>query len=130
MGRGIKLSEKHGVNPSVEKCFVCQKDVGVVLFGKLKGDIQAPRDVTLSYDPCDECLGYMERGIILISVDEDKTEDENNPWRSGGWCVVKDEAVKRMQFNPEEEERIFNRRVAFLTDEVWEMFELPRGEQE
>ena len=135
MSRGIQLSEKHGVNPSVEQCFFCMKDVGVVLFGRLKPrphnfDPEAPRQVCFGPDsrPCDECIGYMEQGIILISVDEEKTDDVNNPWRSGGWCVVKEEAIKRMKFNEEEEKRILDRRVAWLTDEVWEIFGLPRGE--
>ncbi len=72
---GLRVSEKHGVNPAVEQCFTCMKDVGVVLFGKLKGDVEAPLKVCLGHDsePCYECKKYMKMGIILISVDEDKS---------------------------------------------------------
>ena len=79
----IQLSPQHGVNPSVEQCFVCMKDVGVVLFGRMRGDAEAPRKVCLpNREPCDECKGYMDQGVILISVDESKTDDPQNPWRS------------------------------------------------
>lgn len=26
---GIRVSKKHGVNPSLEQCFICMKEVGV-----------------------------------------------------------------------------------------------------
>lgn len=61
----VRLSEKHGVNPSVEKCFFCQRDVGIVLFGRLKDDVEAPRSVTLNHDPCVDCQVVMSRGVIL-----------------------------------------------------------------
>lgn len=127
---GLRLSRKHGVNPSVEQCFYCLKDVGVVLFGEMKRDAEAPRKVCLGpdSDPCTECLGHMEKGIILISADEDKTTDEQNPWRSGGWVVVKEDVVKRLNLSQAHEEQILNKRAAFLTDETWEMLGLPKGE--
>lgn len=122
----IRLSEKHGVNPSLEQCFVCMKDVGVVLFGKLKGDAEAPGRVCLgpNSEPCDECKGFMEQGVILISVR--KGESGNNPYRTGGWCVVKDEAITRWGMSPELEESILKRRMAFIDDETWNMIGLPR----
>ena len=131
MGRGIRVSEKHGVNPSLEQCFVCCKDVGVVLFGKLKGDAEAPRRVCLgpNSEPCDECKGYMEQGVILISVDEARSDDRQNPWRTGGWCVVRDEFVTRV-FEPGElVEQVLKQRVAFMPDEAWDILGLPRGEE-
>lgn len=33
---GIILSDKYGVNPSVLHCFICGKEIGVALLGKLK----------------------------------------------------------------------------------------------
>lgn len=38
MSKSIKLSPKHGVNPSVTHCECCGKEIGVALFGRLKGD--------------------------------------------------------------------------------------------
>jgi hypothetical protein len=130
MSKSIRLSEKHGVNPSVEQCFVCLKDVGVVLFGRLEGDAEAPRKVCLgpSSEPCDECKKLMKQGVILISVDEAKTEDMQNPWRTGGWCVVKDDFIKRVFNPPELVEHVLARRMAFMPDDAWDALGLPRGD--
>ena len=105
---------------------------GVVLFGKLKEDAEAPRKVCLGHDsePCEECKKHMEMGIILISVDEAKSEDMNNPWRTGGWVVLKEEAVKRWGLPAELEQHILRRRLAFLPDEVWDAIGLPKGAED
>jgi hypothetical protein len=127
---GLRLSEQHGVNPSVEQCFTCMKDVGVVLFGRMKGDVEAPRKVCLGHDsePCEECKKHMEMGVILISVDESKSEDMNNPWRTGGWVVVKEDLIKRV-FKPDElVQHVLKRRMAFMPDDAWDMLGLPREE--
>lgn len=127
----IQLSPQYGVNPALEQCFVCMKDVGVVLFGRLRDDAEAPRKVCLpGREPCDECKGYMEQGVILISVDESKTDDPQNPWRSGGWIVVRDAAIKRLISNAELRDHILKKRVAFIPDQAWDALGFPRGEQD
>ena len=69
---GIILSEKHGLNPSLEVCLVCGKDIGIVMFGKLKDDIEAPKKVCL-YNICDECAERykQEHKRILLEVSEE-----------------------------------------------------------
>lgn len=59
MSKGIRLSEKHGVNPSIIKCPLCNGDVGIALMGKLKGDVEAPREC-LTGDICDNCKKRLE----------------------------------------------------------------------
>ena len=151
---GIYVSERHGVNPSLEKCFLCGEAKGVVLFGKMtaykrekmlgkeiakqasygdKGteDVAAPREVVIDMEPCDKCKGYMKQGIILISVDEEKSKgDMKNPYRTGGWCVVKEEAIRRWLPPGKLLADIIEKRVAFLPDETWDMIGLPRGGSE
>ena len=125
---GVNVSPKHGLNPSVQKCYFCLKDMGVALFGRLPKDEQAPRTVLGSdCDPCDGCKEYMKQGVILISVDSTRTTDEKNPYRSGGWAVVTDDGIRRA-FNGLYAELILRRRAAFLPDEVWDAVGLPRGE--
>ena len=34
----ITLSPKHGLNPSITHCECCGKEIGLALFGKMKGD--------------------------------------------------------------------------------------------
>lgn len=38
MGKGVTLSKKHGLNPSITVCPICGKETGIALLGKLKGD--------------------------------------------------------------------------------------------
>lgn len=123
---GIRLSPQHGINPSISVCFFCQKDKNeLVLPGLLKGDAEAPHRAVWNKEPCDECKGFMKQGIILISVDEDKTEDFLDPYRSGGWCVIKEDAIKRMIVG-ETANQVLKERVAFVPDDVWNHFGLPR----
>lgn len=64
----ILLSPKHGLNPSIVKCFWCGKDIGIALMGKLKGDVKAPKDIIESYMPCDECKEHFRQGILVAGV--------------------------------------------------------------
>lgn len=124
----VVLSPQHGVNPSLGLCFFCQQPKEVLLFGRLKHDEQAPREVVTNMEPCDECAGLMRRGVILISVDPALTEDKNNPWRSGGWCVVRDEALERWKtagMDKEVVDAMLEKRVGFIEDEAWERIGLP-----
>lgn len=144
----IQLSEEHGVNPSLEQCFVCGESKGVVLFGQISNkraealndaglstgwssrdnDHAAPRQVCMDQEPCNECKKHMKMGIILISVDEEKSgKDMQNPYRTGGWVVVTEDFIKRTFNPPELVEDVLKRRMAFMPDEAWDMIGLPRG---
>lgn len=76
----IKLSPKHGVNPSVLHCICCGKDYGVAMLGKLKGDKEAPRDIYQGL--CNDCQGVVDQGgaMIIEVVDGEKSD---NPCRTG-----------------------------------------------
>jgi hypothetical protein len=64
----------------------------------------------------------------LISVDEAKSKgDMKNPWRTGGWCVVKEDAVRRMFSEGEMQESVLRYRMAFVEDGAWDELGLPRG---
>lgn len=120
---GIKISEKYGVNPTIPLCFVCGKPKNeIILTGRLHGDVEAPKNVAWDKRPCDECKKLMGQGIILISVKEDGG-DHDNPYRTGGWCVIKEEAAVRMF----KDEAILKSRMVFVVDEAWDMIGLPRG---
>ena len=75
---------------------------------------------------CQECEGHMKKGIILISVKNGETGA--NPYRTGGWCVIKEEALRRIVNNKELADDICKKRVTFIPDEVWDKIGLPRGE--
>lgn len=130
MSRGLILSEKHGVNPTMPVCFFCNKEKGeIYLLGRMKGDREAPLRAVWNMEPCPECAHYMEKGIILISVDPELTSDKNNPWRTGGWVVVKEEAVRKIFEKGPLLDSIMEHRFAFVEDDCWDAIDLPRPEE-
>jgi len=123
----IRLSEKYGVNPAIPLCFFCNEPKHeVVLAGLLKDDQEAPRRAVWDRLPCDTCKGYMAIGVILISVRDGESGD--NPYRTGGWVVVKDDVIRRWVIRPDLLDDILKRRVAFLPDEAWDAVGLPARE--
>ena len=90
---GIILSPKHGVNPSITHCECCGKEMGVALFGKLKDDQEAPRDVYMGL--CDDCQKVIDnQGLMIIEVRDG--ESGNNPYRTGRLVGITKEAKERM----------------------------------
>jgi len=75
---------------------------------------------------CQECQGHMKKGIILVSVRDDQV-GEKNPYRTGGWVIMKEEALRRLVTQPELADQICRKRMCFLPDEVWDKVGLPRG---
>ena len=140
---GIMLHKEHGLNPTMDTCFYCNKPKDILLIGSRVSKFKEAglADETgrmnhqigvLDMEPCSECAGYIKQGIILISCkDEDGNENEkeigNNPYRTGGWIVIKEEALGRM-INKELFEDLKKKRFAFVPDAVWDMLKLPRGE--
>jgi hypothetical protein len=138
MSGSIRVSPKHGINPSLGVCFICGKDDGtIVLPGVMhrkddrgvviEHDVEAPHRACWSREPCPNCKGLMQEGIILISVDPKRSESEQDPYRSGGWCVVTESYVKRI-FTIHD--AVLRARMAFIEDEVWDKLGLPRGTDE
>lgn len=96
---GVRVSEKYGINPSVDTCFICGKETNVVLFGTSYKDdngktSKAPRRVCTG-DICDNCKQIIdEGGIFFIAVRDG--ESGNNPYRTGQIGALKEEAVQRI----------------------------------
>lgn len=75
---GIRLSEKHGVNPTIPVCFFCGEPKNeVALLGKIGGiaDLEAPMHCVLDYEPCEECAKKMKQGVTLIEVSDRQPSD-------------------------------------------------------
>ena len=78
--KNIRISEKHGLNPSITHCEVCGKETGLALFGRLKGDQKAPRDIYQGL--CDDCQRVIDMGGVMI-IEVRDGESGNNPYRTG-----------------------------------------------
>ena len=108
----LQLSKSHGVNPSVELCFFCGKEKGLVLAGRMPGDAEAPREAVWTMEPCDECEGHMQLGIILIEVRDG--EAGKNPYRTGNFYVVTEEAFQRI-FNMDD---VLEKRFCWIPESI------------
>lgn len=74
------LSKKHGLNPSITHCECCGKEIGIALFGKLKDDKEAPKDVFMGL--CDDCQKVVDSGGVMI-IEVRDGEKSDNPYRTG-----------------------------------------------
>ena len=101
----IRLSEKHGVNPTLCQCFFCGEVKHIALMGKLKGDVEAPHQCVMDYEPCDKCKEQMSLGVTLIEVSDRQPSDGRPPLKAennvevyplGRFAVVKAEAFSQM----------------------------------
>jgi hypothetical protein len=125
----IRVSEKHGVNPSMDLCFFCGDTKGLVLAGRLPGDREAPRKAVWDKRPCDKCEGYMQQGVILIEV-RDGSEDQENPFRTGVLTVAVDAFIRRLVQPAALADDILKRRMCFVPAAVWTALGLPRTQAE
>lgn len=97
MGKGIKVSPKHGLNPTIPICFWCGKERGeVALLGRLPGDAEAPKNVVLDYEPCECCRADMARGFTLMEAtnhpnDRGQVEAQTGVYPTGRFLVIKKE---------------------------------------
>lgn len=102
----IILSKKHGLNPALEVCFWCGKEMGVAICGRMKGDAEAPRRMVCSLEPCPECKKAFEKGVHIIEVAADgerfgndkafsiKDENGNFMYPTGRHAVFNPEAIR------------------------------------
>ena len=81
--KSITLSPKHGLNPSITHCECCGKELGIALFGRLKGDAEAPKQI--EGELCDECK---KKYITIVEV-----ESETNRKGTGRCAYIPKEAV-------------------------------------
>lgn len=72
MSDGIKISKKHGVNPTMVICAWCGESRGeIALLGELPGDVEAPKEMFVDYQPCDKCKEQWAKGVVYIEVSEE-----------------------------------------------------------
>lgn len=125
----VRLSPKHGMNPSIAKCYFCGGDTGeVILAGRLKGDAQAPREAVWHKNPCPACVEYMKQGVIIIGVISPNYKGEE-PERTGHFMVVSDDFIRRNITPKELADKILHKRVVFMKKEACDMLQKAFAEQ-
>lgn len=117
MSKGIEVSPKHGLNPTIPVCFWCGKDKNeIALLGRIRektknryganvtkrdSDIEAPRRMVIDYEPCDECKKMWDSGVAVIEVQEtpinpDQPEIQKGLYPTGRFAVVTVEGADRV----------------------------------
>lgn len=106
MSNSIKLSPKHGVNPTIPVCFFCGEEkneialLGRIGDGRKHEDFEAPRHMVLDYEPCDKCKEQWSKGVAIIEVTQTPLSDGRPPiqkdlYPTGRHVVIKPEAWSR-----------------------------------
>lgn len=104
MSKSIKVSPKHGVNPTIPVCAFCGKEKNeIALLGHIgdlrKGeDFEAPRRVILDYEPCDDCKEKWSQGVAIIEVSTTALVPNQPPitdgfYPTGRFIVLDEEAI-------------------------------------
>lgn len=94
-----KAKKNQSVATTHELCPVCCKKMNEnLLIHKRLGDLSKIDGQATGFasHPCPDCQVLADQGLIIIEVDEAKTYDEKNPWRTGRTAVIKREAAARI----------------------------------
>ena len=84
MRKGIKVSPKYGLNPTIPVCFWCGKQKNeIALMGRMKGDIEAPKNMVLDYVPCEECQSHMAMGVAVLEASDRPNTEGQPPMQKG-----------------------------------------------
>jgi len=112
---------------ALTKCFYCQEDNEIVLNTRLTtsmaSKVKELHGKVIDMRPCPSCEEHMRQGVIIITIDPHNSpanwhmpppdlEEGNtwmpNPYRSGGWFVIHDEAIRNMLTGDEESKELAN----------------------
>lgn len=84
MSKGIKISPKYGLNPTIPVCFWCGKQKNeIALMGRMTDDIEAPKNMVLDYVPCEECQNRMAMGVAVLEASDHPNTEGQPPMQEG-----------------------------------------------
>lgn len=101
----MNSSENRTLGVALTKCFYCLEGDRLILNTRLTRKppswvCNVDRHV-VDMDPCPKCNKLMQQGIILITIDPSKSDPGwekkpiPNPYRTGGFFVIKQDALKK-----------------------------------
>ena len=105
-------------------CRVCQKTQEDIIIMQTRGgedrvSFAQGKIVDFMEEPCAACKNHMKIGVIIISVADN---DPNH--RTGGYWVIKEEAVTNMPINEDIKKQFLEARVGLMAHSVCEQFGL------
>lgn len=120
------MADNFGVALVKRRCPICSQDEDAELVMNTlltKPKAEAVRQmhgkvIGMMDHPCQQCQDYMKLGVILVTVDKEKTTDMRNPYRTGGFFVVTDDMIRNI-FRPQSiVDNILEKRVSFIEHEA------------
>src|SRR5690349_11407051 len=100
------MTTKPSIEVALTRCFFCGEPDRIVMNTRLTPksaeNVRAAHEKVIDLEPCAKCAEFMQQGVILLPFDPAKSENGwekdpiPNPYRTGGFYVVKDEAVRRI----------------------------------
>lgn len=117
MSKGIEISPKHGLNPTIPICFWCGKEKNeIALLGRIRektkdcyganvtkrdSDIEAPPCMVIDYEPCEECQKMWDSGVAVLEAQKTPTmpnqpEIQKGIYPTGRLVVVTVEGADRV----------------------------------
>lgn len=155
MSNSIPIIGQEKSHVGMANCYFCGEPSKVLLETRITRSLSGgpgelmkslPRDCgVVDMDPCSSCEELMKVGVILITVkpesfdeiERDRQEwlaDENpekkpffpNPYRTGGWFVVRDDMLERMKEDVPDSvvDNLLRRRWGFISHEDAELLGL------
>lgn len=116
---------------ALTKCYFCgEGDTILISTRQTNKHVDEADGKVIDMIPCSKCRSYMEQGVIIIAIDESKSGPDwfkqkmPNPYRTGGWWVVTDEAIARIIHPKEMADWAIEHRWMFAADEACRMMGL------
>ena len=120
----LRLSAKHGLNPTLPVCFYCGQETGEVALLGASYHGEAPKNLILNKVPCGKCQDYMKVGIVLVCC---RKGTESDPQPTGAYAVIKEDAAAKLFLHAPQLEQVMNRRLCFIDDEAWKLLGLDQA---
>lgn len=128
MGKGIRLSQKYGLNAGMIVCFWCGESIGVAVHGHVAGDKNmCYSKVIADYEPCDKCKEIRAKGVTAIETTTVEIiglppfrQDQNghDVWPTGFWVVISDDGIKKMLREGKLRDSVLKSRVMMIDSEI------------
>lgn len=125
-----KMDNDDNFAVSMTRCFYCLEDnmivLNTLLTMKNANTVRSMSGKVIDMTPCSKCDDLMKQGVILITFDPKQSDPEwyksnfPNPYRTGGFFVVKDDAMRRIITDKRVLDFALKQRWVFIEHEVGE----------
>jgi len=122
---------------ALTNCFYCLEGSDILINSRLTptaaNHVRKFHGKVCSMEPCSKCRDYMKDNIILLTIDESKSDEGwqtppqdpdkrrhwiPNPYRAGGFVVVRPDFIERVFNPPELVQQILKYRWSFIEHEA------------